>query len=144
MNVPLFRHIPKYECMFHPIYFFKVLPRKGHFFFGRALRDLSSPTRDWTQATAVKALNPNHWTAREFPRKDRFFTQSCLDWVFGAQRNGLFVWRGTMLHSRRRKDWEGLMKLLVAQTWRDCPWFETYFRICSFLKTGCFGDVYLS
>ena len=30
--------------------------------------DLSSPTRDWTQAIAVNAPNPNHWTAREFPR----------------------------------------------------------------------------
>ena len=31
------------------------------------LRDLSSPTRDQTQAPAVKALSPNHWTTREFP-----------------------------------------------------------------------------
>ena len=28
---------------------------------------LSSLTRDWTQAMAVKALSPNHCTAREFP-----------------------------------------------------------------------------
>ena len=32
------------------------------------LQDLNSPTRGWTQATSVKALNPNHWTAREFPQ----------------------------------------------------------------------------
>ena len=32
------------------------------------LQDLSSLTRDWTQALAVKALSPNHWTAREFPQ----------------------------------------------------------------------------
>ena len=31
------------------------------------LRDLSSLTRDGTWALAVKALSPNHWTAREFP-----------------------------------------------------------------------------
>ena len=31
------------------------------------LQDLSSPTRDQSQAPAVKALSPNHWTAREFP-----------------------------------------------------------------------------
>ena len=31
------------------------------------LWDLSSPTRDRTQAPAVKVLSPNHWTAREFP-----------------------------------------------------------------------------
>ena len=33
----------------------------------RVLRDLSSPTRDRTQALAVKVASPNHWTAREFP-----------------------------------------------------------------------------
>ena len=32
-----------------------------------SLRDLSSLTRDWTQAVAVKTLNPNHWTTRELP-----------------------------------------------------------------------------
>ena len=32
-----------------------------------SLQDLSSPTRERTQATAVKAPSPNHWTAREFP-----------------------------------------------------------------------------
>ena len=31
------------------------------------LQDLSSPTRNWTQAMAVKVPSPNHWTAREFP-----------------------------------------------------------------------------
>ena len=30
------------------------------------IRDLSSPTRDRTPGLAVKALSPNHWTAREF------------------------------------------------------------------------------
>ena len=34
----------------------------------RRLQDLSSRTRNWTRATAVKASSPNHWTAREFPR----------------------------------------------------------------------------
>ena len=32
-----------------------------------SLRDLNSPTRDWTLALAVKVLSPNHWTSREFP-----------------------------------------------------------------------------
>ena len=31
------------------------------------LWDLSSPTRDWTRATAVKVMSPSHWSAREFP-----------------------------------------------------------------------------
>ena len=40
----------------------------GFFFFAmpRGLWDLSSPTRDRTQAPAVKAPSPNHWTTREF------------------------------------------------------------------------------
>ena len=39
------------------------------FFFATpcGLWDHSSPTRDRTWAPAVKALSPNHWTAREFP-----------------------------------------------------------------------------
>ena len=32
-----------------------------------SLWDLSSPTRDWTWAPAVRASSPNHWIAREFP-----------------------------------------------------------------------------
>ena len=36
-------------------------------FFGNVAWHLSSPTRGWTQAMAVKAPNPNHWTTREFP-----------------------------------------------------------------------------
>ena len=32
----------------------------------RSLRDLSSPTRDWTQGHGSES-GPNHWTAREFP-----------------------------------------------------------------------------
>ena len=33
------------------------------------LWDLSTLTRDWTWALAVKMLSPNHWTARKFPIK---------------------------------------------------------------------------
>ena len=35
-----------------------------------SLQDLSSPTRDWTWALAVKTLSPNHGAAREFPYID--------------------------------------------------------------------------
>ena len=31
------------------------------------LQDVRSQTRDWTQALAVKAQNPNHKAARELP-----------------------------------------------------------------------------
>ena len=34
------------------------------------LQNLSSLTRDWAQAPAVKAKSPNHWTTRVFPSDD--------------------------------------------------------------------------
>ena len=40
-----------------------------------SLQDLSSPTRDWTQAMAVKALSFNHSTTREFPHGNVFLIQ---------------------------------------------------------------------
>ena len=50
-----------------------TLPTKFFFFFFflavlHALKDLHSLTRVWTQATAVKAPSPNHWTARGLPK----------------------------------------------------------------------------
>ena len=44
---------------------------KRSFLFGTplGLEDLSSPTRGRIQATEVKALSPNHWTARELPQR---------------------------------------------------------------------------
>ena len=44
------------------------------------LQDLSSPTRDWTQAPAVKAPSPNPWAAREFPEYEYLKQKSV---VFG-------------------------------------------------------------
>ena len=35
-------------------------------------QDLSSLTRDWTRATAMKSWSPNHWTVREFPLSGMF------------------------------------------------------------------------
>ena len=34
----------------------------------RSFQDHSSPTRDWTCASAVGVQSPSHWTAREFPK----------------------------------------------------------------------------
>ena len=52
------------------------------FFFNLAsphsLWDLSSPTRDQTQAPAVKALSPNHRTTREFPALCFSFPSQCI------------------------------------------------------------------
>ena len=73
-----------------------VSSREGHshsaklksppsFFWLCHLWDLSSLTRDWTQAVAVKALSPNHWSARESPKilflknsKNKVLTKSGL------------------------------------------------------------------
>ena len=41
-------------------FFFSVRPL--------GLQDLSSPTRDWTQAPTEQVLSPDQWTTREFPR----------------------------------------------------------------------------
>ena len=38
-----------------------------------SLQDLSSPTRDWTLALAVKVLGPKSWISREFPKVQLFF-----------------------------------------------------------------------
>lgn len=40
-----------------------------------SLSDLSLNflTRDWTQATAVKAPSPHHWTARKFPSSNVYY-----------------------------------------------------------------------
>ena len=35
------------------------------YFWPGSLWDLSSPTKDWIQSMAVKALSPKHWTTRE-------------------------------------------------------------------------------
>ena len=42
------------------------------------LRDLSSLTKDRTQAMAVKAYNPNHWATREFPQTSFLNSKFCL------------------------------------------------------------------
>ena len=54
------------------------------------LWDLSSPTRDWTHATAVKVPSPNHWTTREFLVSHfvNLFTFSDTYWYCWFQCNG--------------------------------------------------------
>ena len=50
------------------------------------LWDLSSPIRDWTWATAVKALSPNRWTIRGIPWEVfewRWHTQK-IPWLSGS------------------------------------------------------------
>lgn len=61
-----------------------------HFFFSTfyfmflaapwGLGDLNSQTRDWTQATVMKAPSPKHWTTRNLP----LFVYFWLYWVFTA------------------------------------------------------------
>ena len=55
----------------------KTCIKRDHFFSfplptPRSLWDLSSLIRDWTRPSAVKVLSANHWTAREFLKRDHF------------------------------------------------------------------------
>ena len=47
--------------------YFLLLLFGGFLAMQHGLRDLASPTRDWTWAMAVKAQNPNHYATRELP-----------------------------------------------------------------------------
>ena len=69
-------------CFFHAISCFILAVLCG-------LRDLSSSTRDWTWAPAVKAPSPNHWTAREFP-VSCFWDPSVL--LYSPYLKYLFLW----------------------------------------------------
>ena len=67
---------PNYSKPVHPhnsplklVFFFLAMPH--------GLQHLSSLTRDWTWATAVKAPSPNHWTAREFPKLVLYLISFC-------------------------------------------------------------------
>ena len=74
----------------------------------RGLGDLSSPTRDWTQAPAVKASSSNHWTTREIPyillSNGFFFWKTCSRiWSETYYYNDLYIttelggWVGNLL-----------------------------------------------
>ena len=63
------------HCSFFPCLFV---------FWQWGLWDLSSPTRDWTQAILVKAPSLNHWTTRKLPRTTDGGWRTCrlpLGWV---------------------------------------------------------------
>ena len=66
------QHLVLYLVIVNNLYssFSSLSPPLFLFFFLvvlSCLQDLSSPTRDWTQAKAVKAQSPNHEANREFP-----------------------------------------------------------------------------
>ena len=46
-----------------------------------ACGDLSSPTREWTGLSAVKALSSTNWTAREVPTAPRFNIAKTTDYA---------------------------------------------------------------
>ena len=59
------------------------------FFFGHtAIQDLSSLTSDQTQATAVKASSPNHWTARELLNR-LLKSRKCHHYIWGFFFKGI-------------------------------------------------------
>ena len=64
------------------------------FFFAMlwVLQDLSSLTRDWTQAVALKAPNPNHWTTRELPRLIYLLAMLCSMRDLSSPEQGSNLW----------------------------------------------------
>ena len=67
-----FFYLFMYSCM----YLCMSLFRKARNYFltmPQGLWDLSSLTRDWPGPLTVKTQSPNHWTAREVPRKPKTF-----------------------------------------------------------------------
>ena len=76
-------------------------------FFGCAVWDLSSPTRDWTQILAVKAPNLNHWTAREFPTIHSFISSYLSSYNFlrknrhrGNKESWILIWPSPLICCR--------------------------------------------
>ena len=57
-------HMADWNCVNHDINISNLFPFLALL---HCLCFLSTLTRDWTQATAVKALSLNEWTARKFP-----------------------------------------------------------------------------
>ena len=51
-------------------------------FTPHSLQNLSAPTRDWTQAMAVKMQSSNHWPTKEFPQGTSYSWNTSL----GAKR----------------------------------------------------------
>ena len=71
-----------------------------------SLQDLSSPTKDWTWATAVKAPSLNHWTTREF---------SCEELTHWKR---LWCWEGLWAGGEGDdRGWDGWMASLTRWTW---------------------------
>ena len=65
----------------------------AHFFFfwPCSLQDLSSPSRDVTQAPAVKALSPNHWPQGNSPWMTLLtLPQPCLPLLLSCRTRRIF------------------------------------------------------
>ena len=79
-NISLDEFTKSWYSFWNPIYqLCKGFSSNFNIFFFLAtlcsLQDLSSLTRDWTPAPAMKAPSPNHWTSREFPEFHLFWSQ---------------------------------------------------------------------
>ena len=83
--IPWHPRFSKFEIGVEPSPIKKLSLKKKNLYFLKlqhGLRDLSSPTRHWTGAEAVKALSPDHCTIREFPKSLFFNLHSRSLFVF--------------------------------------------------------------
>ena len=89
------------------------------------LQDLSSLTRHWTQATAVKAPSPNHWTTRELSTPmvflAAFISQSRMGHVVSLLVFRLHLWqKSSWICSGKMETYE-LSACMHAKSLQSCP-----------------------
>ena len=90
--------------------------------------DLSSLTRDWTQAPAVRALSSNHWTTRKFWVYSFLYQCSCwLQFVFINESIYIGIYK-CMFYGGRVLQRQGRLKSMkvTVQLWVAAwswPWW---------------------
>ena len=71
-----------------------------------ALRALTSPTKDWTQAPAVKVPSPKPWTARKFPN-DFYYKEKLFPFPRALKKKVVNIYNSGVY---KKQDTSGLHK----------------------------------
>ena len=119
------------------------------------LQDLNSPTKGWTQAISVKALTPNHWTAREFPQPIFYsFISIPVEKEMGTY-SSILAWKipwaeepGGLLSMGSARVRHRLSNLARTVPGNSLEWFLSaamfYSHLCSLLLITLCGDYFFS